>query len=240
MADTSSNLPAQKRSPRISQSNEMTQAAYHLSLQAKRVLWLCFLQVYRENDHDGCFNVRVADYARFFNVSQTLASIDVKKGVQALSSNVVTFYMEEGEYEERMLPWLSEVGLKRGRGQWTLEFNQKVMPYLVGLTREFTTYNLYDCGKLNSTRVIRLYESLCQYRSSGIWVTTPKWLAERYQLPESQRQNFAEMRRTFLLPALKKISENTPLSAAMTETEDGKLVFTITENKNRLSLVPEL
>ena len=88
--------------------------------------------------------------------------------------------------------------------KWQIEFNYKVMPYLMGLTSQFTTYSLYDCGKINSVRVIRLYESLCQYRSSRVWVTTQEWLSERFMLPESQRSNFAEMKRTFINPALKK------------------------------------
>ncbi|EAX7089529.1 replication initiation protein [Salmonella enterica] len=51
-------------------------------------------------------------------------------------------------------------------------------------------------------------------------------------LPESQRSNFAEMKRTFINPALKKINANTPLKAAMTQNDDGRLVFTIVDAKN--------
>lgn len=80
------------------------------------------------------------------------------------------------------------------------------MPYLMGLTSQFTTYSLYDCVKINSIRSIRLYESLCQHRSSGVWIATQDWLSERFVLPESQRSNFAEMKRTFINPALKKIN----------------------------------
>jgi Initiator Replication protein. len=50
-------------------------------------------------------------------------------------------------------------------------------------------------------------------------------------LPESQRSNFAEMKRTFINPALKKINVNTPLKAAMTQNDDGRLVFTIADAK---------
>ncbi|WP_447874520.1 replication initiation protein, partial [Serratia fonticola] len=50
--------------PAIAQSNELTEAAYYLSLQAKRVLWLCLMETYRQEDHPGTFTVRVADYQR--------------------------------------------------------------------------------------------------------------------------------------------------------------------------------
>lgn len=214
----------------ISQSNELTEAAYHLPLQAKRVLWLCLMQCYfnkDEPDEDSCiFSVTVADYARFFKVGIDTASGDVKKGVSVLADSSVIFYPKEGEYEQIKRPWLAEAGLKRGRGKWQIEFNYKVMPYLMGLTNQFTTYSLYDCGKLKSVKIIRLYESLCQFRQSGIWITTPEWLSDRFMLPPSQRANMAEMKRTFLNPALKNINENTPLKASMRQ-EDGKLIFTI-------------
>ncbi|MEG8964346.1 replication initiation protein, partial [Acinetobacter baumannii] len=92
--------------------------------------------------------------------------------MNALCESTVTFYPKEGEFEEVKRPWLAEAGMKRGRGSWQIEFNYKVMPFLVGLTSQFTTYSLYDCGQLNSVRVIRLYESLCQFRSTGVWITT--------------------------------------------------------------------
>lgn len=225
-----------KKQVNISQSNELTEAAYYLPLQAKRVLWLCLMQCYpMKDDPDSVspvFTVTVADYQKFFKVSVDTASTDVKKGVTALADSSVVFYPKDGEFEEVKRPWLAEAGLKKGRGKWQIEFNYKVMPYLMGLTSQFTTYSLYDCGKINSVRVIRLYESLCQYRSSGVWITTQEWLSERFMLPESQRSNFAEMKRTFINPALKKINANTPLKAAMTQNDDGRLVFTIVDAKN--------
>ncbi|MEA9392655.1 replication initiation protein [Acerihabitans sp. TG2] len=211
---------------KISQSNELTEAAYYLPLQAKRVLWLCLMQTYREDEHTGLFTVKVADYQRYFKVSQATASTDVRKGIEELGSRQVRFFPSEGEYEEIRRPWLAEAGLKRGRGQWNLELNSKVMPYLIGLTSQFTTYTLLDCGKINSVRVIRLYESLCQFRSTGIWITTASWLAERYELPDSQKTNMAEMKRTFLVPAIEKINAQTPLKISMKE-DSGKLIFSI-------------
>ena len=224
-----------KKTVNISQSNELTEAAYYLPLQAKRVLLLCLIQCYPQKDDPDSvspvFTVLVADYQKYFKVSVDTASADVKKGVTALAESSVVFYPKDCEFDEIKRPWLAEAGLKKGRGKWQIEFNYKVMPYLMGLSSQFTTYSLYDCGKINSVRVIRLYESLCQYRSSGVWVTTQEWLSERFMLPASQRSNFAEMKRTFINPALKKINTNTPLKATMIQNENGSLVFTIVDSK---------
>ena len=222
-----------KKALNISQSNELTEAAYHLPLQAKRVLWLCLTQCYfNKEDPDEVspiFSITVADYQKYFKVNVDTASTDMKKGIKVLAGSNVTFFPKEGEFDEVTRPWLAEAGLKRGRGKWQVEFNYKVMPYLLGLTSQFTTYSLVDCGKLRSVKVIRLYESLCQFRQSGVWITTQDWLSDRYMLPASQRTNMAEMKRTFLNPALKNINESTPLKVSMKQEEDGKLIFNIVD-----------
>jgi plasmid replication initiation protein len=112
------------------------------------------------------------------------------KGSESSRGKQRNFLSKRREFEELKRPWLAEAGLKRGRGKWQIEFNYKVMPYLMGLTSQFTTYSLYDCGKLKSVKVIRLYESLCQYRQSGIWITTPEWLSERFMLPASPKDKY--------------------------------------------------
>ncbi|EHQ9605821.1 TPA: replication initiation protein [Escherichia coli] len=217
----------------ISQSNELTEAAYDLSIQSKRVLWLCLMQCYNHLDQGKDlgeqFTINVADYQRIFKVGKVTASNDVKKGVEGLLTSYVTFYPKDEDEDAVSRPWLSEAGVRLAKGKWRIELNSKIIPFIQGLTEKFTKYSLIDVSKLNSVRIIRLYESFCQFRSSGIWVTTPEWLAERFSLPSSQRTNFSEMKRSFLTPALKKINENTPLEAALTRNDKGQLVFSIIE-----------
>ncbi|EIW9242239.1 replication initiation protein, partial [Klebsiella pneumoniae] len=54
---------------------------------------------------------------------------------------------------------------------------------------------------------------------------------ERFMLPASQKNNIAEMKRTFLEPALKKINEKTPLKVTYTTEEDGRLLFNFLDKK---------
>ncbi|WP_206404688.1 replication initiation protein [Erwinia billingiae] len=44
-------------------------------------------------------------------------------------------------------------------------------------------------------------------------------------MPESLRANFAEMKITFLVPAMGKINALTPLKVSVTGADNGKLVF---------------
>lgn len=75
--------------PPYRSSSELTEAAYCLPLQAKRVL--CLMQCYPvKDDPDSVspvFTVTVADYQKFFKVSVDT----VKKGVTTLASSSVVF-----------------------------------------------------------------------------------------------------------------------------------------------------
>ena len=223
----------------VKQSNELTEAAYDLSLRAKRVLWLCLMQTYLtdykhigksdNDDYESLFTIKVDDYHELFGVNRVQASKDVREGVLELSRSSVVFYPKNGEYARGVVarPWLTEAGSKDVRGSWNIDFNPKLLQYIYGLSEQFTTYSLRDCGSLKNPRTIRLYESLCQFRSTGTWLTSRDWLNERFMLPDSQRNNFAEMKRTFLDPALKLISEKTPLSVSYAVDNEEKLIFTI-------------
>ncbi|UUI23750.1 replication initiation protein (plasmid) [Escherichia coli] len=121
---------------KVKQSNELTEAAYYLSLKAKRVLWLCLMQTYftasvSEDDDemavlgDSTFKVKVADYEQIFQVSRNQAIKDVKEGVFELSRSAVIFYPKEGSFDCVARPWLTEAGSRSARGIWEIEFNHK-------------------------------------------------------------------------------------------------------------------
>jgi plasmid replication initiation protein len=219
-----------KKKINVKQSNELTEAAYHLSLKGKRVLWLCLMHTYFTQDEDSTtpvFTVAVSDYEEIFNVSRNQASRDVRQAIDELSCSRILFYPKSGPHDIVSRPWLAEAGARTSKGLWEIEFNYKVLPYLYVLGNQFTTFSLRDCGSLKNPRTVRLYESLCQFKSSGIWVTSHDWISERFMLPESQRQNVAELKRTFLEPALRQINDRTPLAVTYQAESSGKLVFSI-------------
>ncbi|WP_227630707.1 replication initiation protein [Klebsiella michiganensis] len=67
---------------------------------------------------------------------------------------------------------------------------------------------------------------------SGLWVTTHAWLNDCFLLPESQQKNLAELKRSFLDPALKQINEKTPLFAKYRIDDSGKFLFSILDKQN--------
>ena len=67
-----------------------------------------------------------------------------------------------------------------------IEISNKMRPYLFALKNNFTSFGLEVATTLNSKYSKRLYEMLCQFRSTGLLRLTINELKDRFQLIDSK------------------------------------------------------
>lgn len=214
------------------QSNALLSAAYTMSRDEKRILWLCLSQLNgAEETIPDEITITNAEYAQLFELDSGNASYDISNAMEKLRAREVIFYHpdEDGEDGEKAYSAKNIVigrGKKPRRGEHTIELNPKLSKFLLGLSRDFTKLQLLDVTDLRNPHAMRLYENLIQFENTKTFCQKVEWFIERYQLPASYSR-YANFKQKFLDVAVSEINAKTPLSVAYVENKTGRKVTSI-------------
>ncbi|MCE0815009.1 replication initiation protein [Buttiauxella sp. S04-F03] len=231
----------------IYQHNDFVDAAYRLTIPGKRVLSMALGIVGNKNvkpdgttrDEFGFIStITVADYAAIFEVDIKNASTEMLAGVMDLSQTAATIYVErakgriEGNFTIIPLIYKTTASAARTeRGKYIIELHPELMGYIGLLERNFTAYDLLNCGRLTSFNQMRLYEQFSSHKNHGkkggvnygLWVTNFDFFrSDTFDLGDSIKDYPRTMKRRFLDAALDAINDTTDLFVEFTDKGRGK------------------
>jgi len=87
-----------------------------------------------------------------------------------------------------------------------IELSNKIKPYLINVTNTFTVYQLQTVLTLKSKYSKRIYQMLCQWQSSGYFVTTVSKLRSQFEL-EDKYDGFSMFKKKVLDVAQEELNE---------------------------------
>ena len=108
------------------------------------------------------------EFAETFGLNKTVIYQEVRELVRQLQRKIVKLKPSEtlsGDCVEVAI--ISKQMYREHEGRVWIRFDEDIVPHLIGLREQFTTYKLKDVYQFQSSHTWRTYELLRQYKSIG-------------------------------------------------------------------------
>lgn len=205
--------PEQALSERqVNMSNALINAAHSLTLSEKRIMSCAVakLDSVRAPRHGECPTIRLsaAEYAETFSVTKDTAYDELQSAADNLFQRYIRIIENTWKGpKEFKFRWVGGVKYHNGEGWVELGFWHEVVPHLMMLRKNFTSYKLAQASGLRSVYSWRLLELLSQFKATGLMRKDIDAFMHAMDAPESCRKNFKDLRRRVIEPAVTELIE---------------------------------
>lgn len=201
----------------VTMSNALTRAGHGLTLSEKRLVMLAVskldsVKVMRPGEMLPSVKITAAEYAETYGVDPNTAYEALQDAARNLFERKLTFY--EPAYKRNGQPlkpirndmrWVGRCQYHEGEGWVQLAWWPDLVPSLVGIRKQFTSYQLQQASALRSTYSWRLLELLTRFKSSGVAEYTVEDFAASMDAPPSL-SDFGQIKRRIIEPAVKELT----------------------------------
>jgi len=202
----------------VTMSNALTRAGHGLTLAEKRIVAAAVskLDSTRRIRPGDVLRTKItaAEYAETFGVDLDTAYDQLQAAAKQLYKRSITFFEPAHRRDGRPLPptivhmrWVGLVKYQKGEGWVELSWWPDLLPHLTGLQKRFTTYQLQQASALRSIYSWRLLELLMRFETTGWAEYDIDDFCAAMDATEKQRENFANIRRKIIEPAVKELNE---------------------------------
>ena len=213
-ADDLERLPGERL---VTMSNALTRAGHGLTLAEKRIVMAAVSKLdSRKPPLPGevpTTRITAAEYAEAAKVDLTTAYEALQGAARNLYNRSITFYTPAHNRKGKPLPptktqmrWVGQVQYHAGEGWVELYWWPKLLPHLLGLKKQFTSYQLQQAHALRSMYSWRLLELLMRFESTGWAEYTVEDFAASMDAPPSL-SDFGQVKRRIIDPAVKELTE---------------------------------
>jgi len=213
-----------KRSPSVTKHNALISACYKLTLNEKRLLFLCIAQLdpRKPLPKDNCFTVTAQEFAKTFEVAEKSVYREIESATKLLAERWIR-PDEKYKHKKKQFRWVYGMEYHDQEGKVTLGFSPWVVPYLTDLSGEFTKIKLHQLAKLKSVYSIRLLEFLTQFKRTGKLFMSLEEFKGRLGL-EDEYERFYNLKKRVIEVAVKELQEKTHLNISWKAIKDKKTV----------------
>lgn len=197
-------------------SNELTRAAYSMSLNEKRVLLRAAAELDSYGDTGQLIEIDAKACADFYSMNIKSAYRQLSIAVEHLWDR--TLVLKDGT----KMRWV--ITCKYEEGRILVKFHPDLNPHLLDLQKNFTRYLLSRAANFKLLYSWRIFELIMQFKSTGYLKIELDEFKAILEIPKSYDKDFGLIRSKVLNPAIKEIREKDGLKITWKPLKTGRKV----------------
>lgn len=199
---------------------------YCLSVQEQKVVLYLISKIKPEDTGLQEYIFDIKDFCKIVGVDYDNGKNyqNVKSTIKNLADRSFWITLEDGT--ETLLRWIERPYINKGSGIIRIKMDELMMPYLIGLKKHFTQYNLYFILAMRSQYSVRLYELLKSYQNCSKWTFDIEDLKKKLNADNYDR--WFNFNKKVLSVALKEIELYTDLDIKFDLIKKGRKYDKIT------------
>lgn len=219
----------------VVKDNALIEASHKLSESEQRLILLAIIK-----GREFCDNVEqlrgkeliihAEDYIQAFNVDRTTAYRVIKKAVVDLyrAEWGYKFINKKGETVVAYERFTQSAKYIENSAVVKFMFADAIIPLLVELERNFTSYEIGQIANLKSRYAMRLYEFMIRYKTSKILKISLDDLRFRLGLLEHEYPRMGDFKKRVLEQSIKEINEHTDILIKYEQHKKGRTIIGFT------------
>lgn len=221
----------------VVKDNALIEASHKLSESEQRLILLAIVKGREfcdsvEQLKGKELTIHADDYMQAFGVDKSTAYRVLKKAVVDLyrAEWGYKYVNDKGKAVVVYERFTQSAKYVEGGAEVKFMFANAIIPMLVELERNFTTYEITQVANLQSRYAMRLYEFLIRFKTSKKLEITLEDLRFRFGLLEHEYSRMSDFKKDVLDLAVKQINEHTDITAKYEQDKKGRTItgFTFT------------
>ncbi len=204
----------------VTMSNALTRAAHGLTLAEKRIISIAVSKLDSRKPlvpgTTPTTKITAAEYADAAQCGSNAAYEALQTAARNLYERSITIFQPSYKRGSKKIGdkgtitkmrWVGRATYHEKEGWVDLGWWHEVLPHLMGLKKQFTSYQLQQASALRSIYSWRMLELLTRFQSTGRAEYSIEDFATSMEATDKQRANFAFIRRRMIEPAVKELQE---------------------------------
>lgn len=204
----------------IKQGDKLSFAQYTLSLTEAKFLAFVMAQIDMNDTEFKEYSIKVSDIAELTNAEQNETRL--KKFAKTFQGKVITLDSPNGDFTT--FNWWHHITYIKGEARFLVQLHDYMKPILLEFKKNLTPFgksSLLYISQMEKLYTPRFYYMLCSYQAQyknelELKVTE---LMNILQVKKSQRENYGELKRKILTPAVEEINKITDLNVTFSESQ---------------------